>query len=155
MTAQSLKLRIDLVPSTCWYRSLREQMQRSRWDALRKRVYADQGHICAICGIGGRLNCHEVWEYDDERHIQRLVGFQAVCNLCHHTTHFGKAELLAGEGRIDLNAVIEHFMKVNSVGREIFENHKTAAFRTWRERSLHQWRTDLGEWARLVVKKTV
>ena len=72
-----------------------------------------------------------------------------------NTTHFGKAKLLADQGRIDLNAVIAHFMKVNGVDLEVFEAHRTAAFQIWRERSLYQWQTDLGEWAALVVEKPV
>jgi hypothetical protein len=118
-------------------------------------VYSDQNDICAICGAGGRLNCHEVWDYDDMRHVQKLMGFQAVCTLCHHMAHFGKAQLLAAQGRIDLDAVIRHFLEVNRVGHDVFESHKAAAFRTWRERSLHPWETDLGEWTRLVARKTV
>src|SRR5262245_40939349 len=110
-------------------------MKRSEWDKLRRRVYAEQHDICAICGASGRLNCHEIWRYDDARHVQTLLGFQAVCALCHHVTHFGKAQLLAAQGRIDLNAVIEHFLAVNQVAREIFESHKNATFAVWRERS--------------------
>jgi hypothetical protein len=155
MTVPPLKLKIDLVPETCWYKTLRGRMRRPLWDNLRKKVYADQGILCAVCQAEGRLNCHEIWEYDETRHVQRLEGFQAVCSMCHHATHFGKAHLLADQGRLDLNAVIEHFMKVNSVGREVFESHKTAAFRIWRERSTHQWQTDLGEWVSLVSAKAV
>lgn len=153
MTASALTLRIELVPSTCWYKSLREQMPRAQWDKLRKKVYADQNNVCAICAAADRLNCHEVWEYDDARRIQRLLGFQAVCSLCHHVTHFGKATLLVKDGRLDLNALTEHFMRVNGVDREVFEAHRTAAFRVWRERSLYPWKTDLGEWAALVAQR--
>lgn len=154
MQPETLKLKIDLVPTTCWYKSLRGQMRRSQWDRLRKQVYADQGHVCRICGAGDRLNCHEVWEYDEERHVQTLKGFQAVYGMCHHGTHFGMAQILADQGHLDLNAVIEHFMKVIGVGREAFEAHKTEAFRIWRQRSGYRWRTDLGEWVSLVSEKS-
>jgi hypothetical protein len=156
-THASLKLCIDLVPQTCWEKNLRKQMKRSRWDKLRKKVYAAQGNVCCLCGAAGRLNCHEAWSYDDERHIQKLMGFQAVCDLCHHVTHFGLATILAhterpdgGPPSLDLEKVIEHFLKVNGVARDEFEAHKTEAFRLLRERSKHEWQTDLGEWASLV-----
>ena len=55
-----LKLAIELVPQTCWYKSLYKRMRRSQWDQLQKEVCADQGHRCAVCGAGGKLNCHEV-----------------------------------------------------------------------------------------------
>src|SRR5437763_1306550 len=122
-----LKLHIDLVPETCWHKNLRKQMKKSQWDKLRKKVYADQGNTCCVCGASGRLNCHESWSYDDERHIQKLAGFHAVCGMCHHVTHYGLAQVLASQGHLDLEAVIEHFLRVNGVGREEFETHKTEA----------------------------
>ena len=154
MELPPLKLKVGLVPETCWFKSLRKQMRRSQWDSLRKKVYADQDNVCRVCGADRKLNCHEVWEYDEERYVQRLIGFQAVCNMCHHVTHFGKAQDLAAQGYLDLGAVIEHFTKVNGVGRQVFERHKTEAFRTWWKRSKHEWRSDLGEWASLISERT-
>src|SRR5713226_9246246 len=150
MSNQRLKLRIDLVPKNCWHKSLRVQMPRSRWDKLRSEVFAAQGRVCAVCGAGGCLNCHELWLYDDVRHVQKLSGFGAVCSMCHHVTHFGHATVLAAEGRIDIDAVVCHFMKVNGTSREEFQAHKAEAMRVWRERSKHEWTTDLGQWATLV-----
>src|SRR5262245_45312047 len=147
MQHETLKLMIDLVPKTCWHKNLREQIRRSQWDKLRQKVFADQGNVCRICGSGGKLNCHEAWEYDEERLVQKLTGFHAVCGMCHHVTHFGMATILAAKGQLDLDAVIAHFMRVNGVDRDVFETHKTEAFRIWRERSKHQWQTDLGQWA--------
>jgi hypothetical protein len=147
-----MKLAIDLVPETCWYKSLRKQMRRSEWDKLRREVYVQQGNVCKICGAGGKLNCHEIWHYDEKRRVQKLSGFQAVCNMCHHVTHFGMAQILAGQGHLDLEAVVEHFMQVNKVSREVFQAHKTEAFRIWRQRSELQWETDLGEWASLIAQ---
>lgn len=154
MTQATLKLCIDLVPATCWNQNLRTRMKRSQWDRLRKKVYADQGNICCICGTAGRLNCHEAWSYDDERHIQKLMGFHAVCSMCHHVKHFGHAWILAAEGKLDLQAVIEYFMRVNRVGRETFEVHEEEAFALHGKRSRHHWRTDLGEFAPLVEQMT-
>lgn len=62
--------------------------------------------------------------------------------------------MLASEGHLDLEAVVEHFMRVNGVSRAEFDAHQTEAFATWRERSKHQWQTDLGEWAELVSEDT-
>jgi hypothetical protein len=72
--ATAQKLTIELVPKTCWYSNLRNAMPRSSWDKVRKKVYADYGHRCGVCSAANvRLNCHEIWEYDDQRHIQRLL----------------------------------------------------------------------------------
>jgi hypothetical protein len=153
MQHENLKLKIDLIPKTAWYQNLRTQMRRSQWDKLRKKVYVDQGNVCRICGAGGTLSCHEVWHYDEERFVQKLLGFHALCGMCHHVTHFGLAQILASQGHLDLEAVIEHFKRINGVGREVFESHKAEAFRVWRERSRHKWQPELGEWASLVDQK--
>jgi len=79
------KLSIELVPKTVWYKNLRNMVKRSVWDNLRRGAYAKYGYRCGICGASKQqLNCHEIWDYDDETHIQTLTGFIALCNLCHH-----------------------------------------------------------------------
>jgi hypothetical protein len=147
---QLFKLEIDLIPKTCWYSNLRKEMPQSRWDKLRREVLESADHACEICGARGKLNCHEVWEYDDDKQVQKLVGFQAICNLCHHVKHFGRAKLLAAEGYLDLEAVIEHFKAVNGVGDREFKSHRHQAFRVWTERTHREWRTDFGKFECLV-----
>jgi hypothetical protein len=152
---KTLLLQIDLVPSTCWYKNLRTQMKKTEWDKLRRKVYADQGFLCCICGADGtgkgQLHCHEAWHYDPLTHVQTLTGFHATCPMCHHVDHFGLAQILASQGKLNLEDVIQHFMKVNQATREEFLAHKTEAFALWRERSKHQWKLELGEWANLVT----
>jgi hypothetical protein len=150
-----LRLTIELVPSTSWYDNLRKVIPQSKWDKLRKRVYEKYGHKCAVCGAEGRLNCHEVWEYDDHNHIQRLKGFIALCDLCHHVKHIGLASILAAEGRLDYEKVVGHFTKVNGCDRETFERHRDEAFTQWRERSKYDWRVDLGEYEGLIESKGI
>jgi len=74
--------------------------------------------------------------------------------MCHHVTHFGMSQILASQGHLDLDAVIEHFCTVNDMSRKSFDQHKTEAFALWRDRSKHEWTSDLGEWADLVDQKT-
>ena len=145
-----LRLTAELVPRTSWYDNLRNLMAREDWDALRRRVYARYGHRCATCGADARLHCHEIWEYDDEHHVQALRGFVALCEMCHHVKHLGLAGILASEGRLDFDRLIGHFCDVNQCDRPVFERHRAEAFTRWRERSKHAWTVDLGEWAGLV-----
>lgn len=152
--AHQLKLTIELVPRTSWYDNMRKVMRPAQWDKLRKRVYAEYAYICAICGAAeGRLNCHEIWEYDDNNHEQRLKGFVALCNMCHFVKHIGLTGIFGQEGKVDYEKVVEHFMKVNGCDRETFEQHRHKAFEQWRERSKFSWRVDLGEYESLVEKK--
>jgi len=149
----SLKLTIELVPATSWYNNLRDKMRQSQWDKLRKNVYAEYEYKCGICGASeDRLNCHEIWEYDDTKHEQKLKGFIALCNMCHFVKHIGQANILAQQGRLDLEKVIEHFMEVNNCNRDTFEHHRQKAFGQWRERSLQEWLVDLGEYEDLIEK---
>lgn len=141
-----LELTIELVPSNSWYDNLRIVLPPSKWDQIRKRTYAEYGNRCGICGAEERLNCHEIWEYDDRRHIQKLIGFIALCDMCHHVKHIGLAGILAKEGKLDYGAVIDHFMKVNNCDKKTFEKHIERAFSQWRERSKYDWQADLGEY---------
>jgi hypothetical protein len=154
MGSKSLRLTIDLVPETCWYSSLYRQIPQSKWKKLRKQACAEAGDACQICGAKGRLNCHEVWEFDDKTFTQKLKGFVALCSMCHHIKHFGMFQILVGKGQLDLDAVIDHFCKVNNVSRKVFGAHKTQAFDVWRERSQHQWEADLGKWREFIAPKT-
>ena len=144
--AGNLRLTIELVPETCWYSNMRKVLSRAQWDKLRKQVYADYNHRCGICGAAGKLECHEIWRYDDEQHIQSLQGFIALCEWCHHVKHIGLSGLLAGQGKLDYDKVIAHFMQVNGCDGETFEQHRKEAFAQWRERSKHEWVTELGEY---------
>jgi hypothetical protein len=140
-----VKLTIELVPFTSWYNNLRKYISKKDWDKIRKRTYAEYGHRCGICGAEGRLNCHEIWEYDDKKHIQKLKGFIALCDMCHHVKHIGPAGILASEGKLDYEKVVKHFMKVNNCDDKIFKKHRERAFDEWRKRSQHEWCADLGE----------
>ncbi len=149
---QQLKLSIELVPSTSWYNNLRKVVTKEEWNKIRRKSYKDAGHKCAICGAKGKLNCHEVWSYNDETHVQKLEGFTALCDLCHHVKHIGLSGILAMKGELDMEEVIEHFMKVNSSDRKTFESHRNAAFKEWEERSTHDWQVDLGRYENVVKK---
>lgn len=153
MNDNELKLRIELVPSTSWYNNLRKQISQREWDKIRKKVYADYGYKCGICGASGKLNCHEIWEYNDEKHIQKLVGFIALCDMCHFVKHIGLADVLASRGELDYEKVVEHFLKVNNCDRKLFEQHRKEAFAKWEERSTHEWQLDLGDYLGFFEKR--
>ena len=90
-----LRLEIELVPGASWHSNLRRILPRRVWDKIRKEAYKAAGHKCEICGAEGRLECHEWWEYDDRRRVQRLAGFMALCPLCHAVKHMGRSGNLA------------------------------------------------------------
>ena len=147
---RQLRLTAELVPTSTWYRNLRTAVPKATWDRLRRRVYAEHGYRCGICGARGRLNCHEVWEYDDAARVQRLSGFVALCDWCHHVKHLVHTAGLASEAKLDYERVVQHFMRVNGCGRDAFQEHRERAMEVYRRRSAEGWRVDLGEYEYLV-----
>src|SRR6266699_4186396 len=147
----SLLLTIELVPSTAWERNLRDLLTQSQWDTLRRQVYKQYNYHCGVCDASNTtMYCHEMWQYDDRTHTQKLIGLIALCRWCHHCKHLGFAGVLASRGELDYEQVIQHFQRVNHCSREVFDAHKQQAFATWRERSRHEWTLDLGAYASLI-----
>jgi len=158
MTGQKkFKLTIELIPATAWFSSLyriyKNSNQLSKWRRIKKELFEREGRRCWICGRENvRLEAHEFWEYDDEKHIMRLVAIHHLCDMCHKIKHIGfwcytvdgrKLMEKAGLTREDL---INHFCKVNNCTREEFEKHEEEAFKIWRERSKYEWKIDLGKY---------
>jgi hypothetical protein len=109
------KLTIELVPQSSWYKNVRSSVSTDEWDIIRKRVYKQAHYCCEICGDAGThhpVECHEIWEYEDKKHIQKLVGLIALCPACHEVKHIGFAQL---QGRYA--EAISHLCKVNSISR--------------------------------------
>jgi hypothetical protein len=145
-----MKLEIELVPSTVWYSNVRLLVSKTVWDMIRKESYNIANYKCQICGVSGRLNCHEIWEYDDKKHIHKLRGFIALCDDCHMIKHMGFAGIQASKGLIDMDKLIEHFMKVNNVDEKTFNGHEKDAFEVWHERSKYEWEQDFGEYSKFI-----
>ena len=74
-------------------------MGKTQWDRIRKQVYEDYNHKCGICGRDGRLEAHEIWEYDDTDFVQRLAGLIALCPLCHLVKHLGLPNTRGRDGK--------------------------------------------------------
>jgi len=140
-------LEIELVPSTVWYSSLYRLLPKEIWNNIRNEIIKKNGRKCQICGeTEGIMNLHEIWKYDDINHIQKLEGFILLCVMCHHIKHIGLAGILASEGKLDYNKIIEHFCIVNKCTEKEFEEHSVKAFDIWRKRSKYEWKQDFGRY---------
>jgi hypothetical protein len=143
--SKKTKLEIELIPSTCHYSNVRTTLKAKLWDKIRFIVYEKANNICEICGETGleqgykhRVECHEIWKYDDERLIQKLVGLIALCPTCHQAKHIGRAFAI---GKQDV--VIEKLMTVNKWTPEKTSQIITEAFEVNKERSKHNWKMDI------------
>lgn len=146
-----MKLTAELVPSTVWYSSLYRLLPAKVWDEIRNGIIKQNSRKCQICNeTEGTMNLHEIWTYDDKNHIQRLDGFILLCKMCHHVKHIGLAGILAEEGKLDYNKVVEHFCEVNSCSEKAFKKHVDEAFEIWRERSKNEWKQDFGQYEKFV-----
>lgn len=136
MSQKLYKLNFQLVPDGCWYTNLRSALPKEVWDKLRRAAYARAGGKCAICGASSRLEAHEVWNYDDNNHIQTLRDIIAVCPACHEVIHIGRTSLLGREPQAQA-----HFMKVNGCSQSEYHAALGEANRIHAERSRYEWIT--------------
>lgn len=131
----NLKLTIELIPSTAWFKNLRNHVGRTKWDKIRKKCYAEANHRCEICGGKGKkwpVECHERWKFVDNKII--LEGFIALCPSCHEVKHIGLANV---RGRFDIAR--NHFMKVNNISQVDADEYIAEAFEVFSERSQQDW----------------
>jgi hypothetical protein len=135
------RLTVELVPSTCWFSNLRSELSQQDWDRLRHATYERAGQRCEVCGQRGSahpVECHEVWEYDDEHHVQRLAGLVALCPACHESKHIGYA---TSTGRS--SQARSHLARINGWSMDSVELYLEAEFEQWSRRSQHEWTLDL------------
>jgi hypothetical protein len=135
------RLTIELVPKTCWFSNVRSRVSPRDWDRIRYQVYEEAGHRCEVCrGRGSRhvVECHELWEYDERRGIQRLVRMVALCPACHEVKHIGLAQIKA---RGDIAEA--HLAAINDWTADQASHYVADAFALWRERSTKDWTLDV------------
>lgn len=137
------KLTIELVPSTCWYSNVRDNVTRSTWDKIRKLTYRNANYTCEICGGKGDrwpVECHEIWEYNDEEHIQTLKGLISLCPDCHKVKHFG---LTSTRSEQEMYHAMNHLKKVNNFSKMETINYINESINIFHDRSKFEWKLDL------------
>lgn len=139
------KLTIELIPKTCWFSSVRTMVSASNWNKIRKISYELAKNKCQICGDNGinqgykhPVECHEIWEYDDINHIQRLIGLISLCVKCHQVKHIGRTIAMGKE-----QPLFKHIMKINKWTKAKLENYIQECFIIHKERSKYKWELDI------------
>lgn len=134
-------LTVEMVPKSAWFKNLRSELTRAQWDKVRKGCYRKAGFKCEVCGGKGRrhpVECHEVWEYNDEACTQTLIGLVALCPDCHQVKHMGLAEI---NGKKE--EATRHLGKVNGWTKEDASLYVEAAFEQYYKRSEKEWKIDI------------
>lgn len=134
-------LTIELVPQSCWYSNVRSNVSSEEWQRLKRITFKQAGYRCEVCGSRGPqwpVECHERWFYDDQQHVQRLVGLVALCPACHEVKHIG---LATTRGRAGIATA--HLAAVNDWMLAEAEAYVAACFEVWAQRSQHPWHLDI------------
>jgi hypothetical protein len=137
-----IRLTIELVPQTCWFSNVRSEVSHEDWGKLKRITFQRAKYLCEICGSRGPqwpVECHEIWHYHDQKHIQTLVGLIALCPDCHEVKHMGLANV-RGRGSI----AAQHLAKVNGWTKEQAKKYIDLQFEIWQQRNKYTWQLDIG-----------
>lgn len=139
------KLTIELVPATCHFSNVRTTIKPKEWDKVRFISYEEAGHKCQICGDTGKnqgynhnVECHEIWHYDDDNHVQKLVGLVSLCPICHQVKHIGRSIAIGKQ-----EACYAQLRKVNKWTQAQVDEHVKQSFELYKERSKYEWELDI------------
>ena len=135
------KLWASLIPKNSFYANLRKVLPKKKWDSLRKFVYEKDSFKCSICGATEvKLEAHENWKYDYKISIQKLQNINALCKMCHLNNHLGLAAILAREGKLDYDKIVEHWCKINNEEITKFNEYDEKVYRLWNLRNQFDWK---------------
>lgn len=139
------RLTIELVPKTCHFSNVRTCLSTTNWDKIRKISYENANNKCEICGDTGKnqghkhnVECHEIWNYDEETLTQKLIGLISLCPKCHMVKHIGRSIAIGGE-----NICYRQLAKVNKWTQTQIQNHIVESFDRHKTLSKHQWKLDI------------
>ena len=139
-----------MVPQPLWNTNLRYLLTPKKWQEIRKHELkrvtdTEYRYRCEICTRPkDSLDCHEIWDYNEETHIQTLNGLIMLCKQCHLIKHIGFSTGLAMEGKCNFDGLIKHFCHINKLTPADFYEHYLEEFSKWERRSKHtDWKQDL------------
>lgn len=135
------KLTVELVPFGQWFDNVRARLKPGQWDQLKQACFIKAGYRCEICnGVGRKhpVECHEIWHYDDENHVQTLTGLISLCPSCHRVKHIGNAARMGY-----LEPTLKHMAKINKWPLYMAEAYAEVCMDQWAWRSTFSWSLNL------------
>jgi hypothetical protein len=139
---EPLRLRVEMVPQSSWYKDLRELLDEATWERISSLVAERAGERCEICGGRGPrhrpVECHELWRFDDPVRVQTLVRVVALCPDCHAVKHWETVRKHGGDTQARA-----HLARVNGWSLAQTDAHIRDAFGRWAQRSQGPWILDL------------
>jgi hypothetical protein len=139
---EPLRLRVEMVPQSSWYKDLRELLDEATWERISSLVAERAGERCEICGGRGPrhrpVECHELWRFDDPVRVQTLVRVVALCPDCHAVKHWETVRKHGGDTQARA-----HLAWVNGWSLAQTDAHIRDAFGLWAQRNQGPWVLDL------------
>lgn len=113
---------IEPRPASTWGITLANLLPKEEWNEIRQQVYWEADYTCVICGSTKQpMHAHEQWLLDDKKKVQRLVGIECCCRLCHDVHHFGRSSMVYRKTYRE--ELVKHWCKVNSKSQEDFNRY--------------------------------
>lgn len=135
-----IPLTVELVPSSNWMKNVRSELSED-WGRIKRISYKKAGYRCEICGgVGDKhpVECHEIWDYDIDNKVQKLIGLISLCPTCHKVKHSGLA-IVNGEEDI----IVNQLMLINDWQKEDVYKYLNEAFAIYDVLSMINWNLDL------------
>ena len=143
-----VRLSVELVPATCFYKNVRTNISTADWNIIRKLIYKSANYKCQICfNVNQRIECHELWVYEemlDESYKkiinrrQRLRSFVGLCTNCHQVKHIGLAKLKGY-----YTQAYNWLMLINKWDTKTTNLYLKYVQSQWENRSKYNWFLDL------------
>ncbi len=137
---RELRISVELVPEPMHYINLRSALP-EHWDEIRKTVYRRAGYRCEICGGKGDkhpVEAHELWDYDDKRHVMSLKRCIALCPTCHLCHHLGYANVSGQTEKAEA-----WLQRINGFSNDELRDYVEYVFNVYKRRSRYEWRLDI------------
>ena len=138
-------LTVELIPKTVFFSNVRTVLPKKYWDVIRKESYARANHKCEICynkgkdqGFNHDLECHEIWDFNNETRVQKLVSVTSLCPICHQVKHFGRTSAIGKQAQ-----AFKQLETVNGWSHKQCLDHLKEIMIEWLDRSKYKWRLDL------------
>lgn len=141
-TSKKVVLMPELVPAALWGRSAYRMLgQRAVWKKqIRADALAKTNNCCSICGASAkRLVCHDEWQYDDNRGLATLVGFEIHCGECDTATYPGLALSIYPREETE-KIILAQLCKVNDCTKREAKGLIKKATEVWIERNKKDWK---------------
>ena len=138
-----LKLAIEPVPVSTWGKSLANLLPKKEWDKIRHESYKEANYECEVCGeVNLTLHCHEKWIWNNRSRIQRLVGIEVCCELCHSVHHFGRSQEVRSKQYVE--RLVAHWCKINEKTKRDFKLHQLQIFEINKKRANIYYQVKVG-----------